>query len=310
MDLCLFIDYRFNHAIIYVNESRLSIYDSCLREVYFYVQNSSSLTIASCRCLFTAHTDTFISVFDSSKVLVTDTELRGGNVLYGSANFDVKFTNCTFDFYEQLVETEGGTISIKYSRITDGLFFSVDKIPISLSEHSYLYLENTSITNNNQMHEGATFLIAEAKSYFKMTKCLYKMNDFTTHFSIKDDSTMEVVDSVISDNEYGVQILNIAGSTCFLEGTSLNYSKNNILGDLLPLVKLSVVKMVMAQCSVENVYLERVHTRKTSLFPGKHCIKCFYYKFNNHSNAWPIRFRNDEIGFFYQLCIHLFTSAK
>ena len=242
--------------------------------VYIYVQNSSSLTIASCRCIFTANTDTFISVFDSSKVLVTDTELQGGNVLYGSANFDVKFTNCTFAFNrQQLVETEGGTISIKYSRITDGLQFFPDKIPISLSEHSYLYLENTSITNNNQKHEGVTFLIAEAKSYFKMAKCLYKMNNFTTHFSIKDDSTMVVVDSVISENNSRVHILDIAGSTCFLEGTSLNLIIYQ--DDLLPLVKLSVAKMVMAQCSVENVYWNVHHTKKTSLFPGKHCIKCF-----------------------------------
>ena len=142
-------------------------------------------------------------------------------------NFDVKFTNCTFDFNEQLVETEGGTISIKYSRITDGLFFSVDKIPISLSEHSYLYLENTSITNNNQMHEGATFLIAEAKSYFKMAKCLYKMNDFTTHFSIKDHSTMIIVDSVISQNNSTSQILDIEESKCFLQGTSINFNRQN-----------------------------------------------------------------------------------
>ena len=59
------------------------------------------------------------------------------------------------------------------------------------------------ITNNNQMREDITFLTAGAKSYFKMTKCLYKMNDFTTHFSIKDDSTMVVIDSVISENNSG-----------------------------------------------------------------------------------------------------------
>ena len=219
----------------------------------FPVQNSSSLTIASCRCLFTAITDTFISVFDSSRVFVTDTELKCRYILYGSANFDVKFTNCTFVFNEQLVETEGGTVSIKGSRITYRHSGRKSTF-ISLSTHSYLYLENTIITNHSAIRQG--FLIAEVKSYFRMTNCSLTMNAFATHFLIKDDSTMVVVDSVISENNFRVHLLDIAGSTCFLEGTSLNYNKLHLKGDLFSLVKLSVAKMFLTQCSVKNnVYM-------------------------------------------------------
>ena len=105
------------------------------------------------------------------------------------------------------------------------------------------------------MREGTTFLIAEAKSYFKMTKCLYKMNDFTTRFAIKDDSTMVVVDSVISYNNSTLHILDIAGSKCFIQGTSVSFNKQNNLEILIPLVKLSAAKMSVAECSfTNNVY--------------------------------------------------------
>ena len=85
---------------------------------------------------------------------------------------------------------------------------------------------------------------------------------------------MVVVDSVISEND--VRSANIKygrESTCFLEGTSLNYSKklDHIRKTYCSLVKLSVAKMVMAQCSVENVYNVNMFTLKKTnpLFPGK-----------------------------------------
>ena len=262
MSGCRFSYTSFTEVILHLIESGLSIYDSWLHEVYICVQNSSSLAIASCTCSFSSirgktYISVLISVFDNSKVLVTDTEVNHGNVIFGSDNFDVKFTNCTFASNQQLIETKGGTISIKSSRITRGLQFFYNQNPISLSRNSHLYLESTNITNNNKVLEGITFLVAKANSYFKMTKCLYKMNDFTTHFSIKDHSTMIIVDSVISQNNSTSQILDIEESKCFLQGTSINFNRQN--NNLEAFVKLSVAKVIVARCSfTKNVFSTRM----------------------------------------------------
>ena len=128
---CSFIYDSSTQVILDLTESTLSIYDSLLDEVYIYIYNSSSLMIASCRySVGSLDGKPFISVFSSSKVLVTDTELKGGNVIYGSANFDVKFTNYTFALNEQLIETEGGIISINHSRISGVFQLFSDKNPI------------------------------------------------------------------------------------------------------------------------------------------------------------------------------------
>ena len=227
---CRFYYNRYDYARFYVAESRLSIHDSLLDHVFFNVQNSSSLAIASCRSSSDTFGISFISVRNNSKARVVKTEVKFAKVLHGSSNYDVKFTDCTFIGNTKLIETEGGTISIKGSTITE---LSIQVNSISLSKHSYLHLENTTITNE--------FLVAEGKSYFRMTNCSFRMNYFRTHFLIKNDSSIVVVDSVISENIFISPILNIVRSTCFLEGTSLDYNKLYEWDPIsTPLVNLSV----------------------------------------------------------------------
>ena len=288
---CRFYFTTFTQALILFTESRVTVHDSWLNEVRFSVQRSSFLVVTSSRCSLRSiiGATAFISVYDNSKVLVINTELNDGNVLYGLESFDANFTNCTFFRNRQIIETEGGLILIKDSRIT-GLRLFHNENSISLSMNTFLQMENTNITSNIPIGESVIFLSAEAKSHFRMTKCVYKMNDFTTHFLIKDDSTMVVVDSEISQNNCSLQILNLAERECFLEGTSLNYNTQNNLESYLSLVKLSVSKMLFSNCAItQNSFSTTVPFFLNGLASNVTIINSTIIAMNDHSGQGIIK---------------------
>lgn len=149
-----------------------------LYNMAFYIQNSSTLTVA-----------------DSSFFSETGFNFYGLTLTNSFAHF----INCCFQKTNGFLAAHGSELIMTNCSMVGSTNTLHTKGFIEISDHSHLQITNSTISGNNIL-EVPSFIFVEKSSSLLLDNCTYKKNIMSTHVQVLHGSNVTIFDSKIGNN--------------------------------------------------------------------------------------------------------------